>query len=635
MTTFKLTGCFKAFLLLGMMWLSTEAKATNSATSFIDTIVVISSFTNPAPVINGADPFFANRKKIYLFGNFERITFRNLVGTAVSPITITTLGTVTIGSEVGFNHSFTITNCAYLNISGEPFLDNGTERLLQITNAPVNHFAMLVSGQSHHIDIHHLDVQNPTGFAGITVKNSPDGDPAMYQDDQCDDPGISHIRIHHNRIHNTGTKGEGIYVGDSFFLGRGDGNTAEYPNAYCPPFRYPQAITHVEIDNNVLENIAWDGIQIGSAIAGSSVHDNVITNYGIAGANSQANGIQVGEGCQGLSCYNNFIANEVSTTQGHGIICLGAGNNTFYNNIIIDPPEAGFYVKEVANYRAYGLQQPGAYYELCDLLDYSAVGSVFLHNTIIRPGTFGIQLFRGSLYGNIACTDETGPNDEITTTLPGGYAVNNLIINASYLPEYNGVGPTTGPLSAQTIFQQTLEEIKLTNLVIFTETEDPGIAAGSSLTDIFVAPALNNFMLQDAFVPTTPIYAAAGDLLKEDYHAQLRQGERVDFGAIERPAPLIPDAIVAASEKTPALLKVHPNPTLNYTDLRFELPEAGRCMISVVDATGRMVFNAQPFLEGESIQYRIPAEALKQKGIYRVQVISPKGNRQCATILKM
>lgn len=635
MTTFRLTGCFKAFLLLGMMWLSTEAKATNSATPFVDTIVVISSFTDPSPVINGADPFYANRKKIYLFGNFERITFRNLTGTAVSPITITTLGTVTIGSGVGFNDSFTITDCAYLNISGEPFLDNGTERLLQIIDAPVNRFAMLVNGRSHHIDIHHLDVQNPTGFAGITVKNSPDGNPAMFQDDQCDDPGISHIRIHHNRIHNTGSKGEGIYVGDSFFLGRGDGNTAEYPNAYCPPFRYPQAITNVEIDNNVLEDIAWDGIQIGSAIAGSSVHDNVITNYGIAGISSQANGIQVGEGCQGLACYNNFIENEVSNTQGHGIICLGAGNNTFYNNIIIDPAEAGFYVKEIATYRAYGLQPPGAYYELCELLDYNAVGSVFLHNTIVRPGTYGIQLFRGSLYGNVTCVDGTGPDPEITTTLPGGYAINNLIMNASYIPEYNGVGPTTGPLPAQTILQQTLEEIKETNLTIFTDNEDPGIAGGYTLTDVFVAPALNNFMLRDAFIPTTPIHAAAGDMLKEDYHAQLRQGERVDFGAIERQAPLISDALVATSEKTPALLKVHPNPTLNYTNLHFELPEAGLYIISIVDATGRMVFDAQLFFEGKSAQYRIPAEALKQKGIYWVQVITPAGDRQGATIVKM
>ena len=115
------------------------------------------------------------------------------------------------------------------------------------------------------------------------------------------------------------------------------------------------------------KDAGWEAIQVGCAIEGTEIYNNVIRNYGTVNKQFQNNGIQIGSGTGGL-VYNNLIKDGT----GNGMIIMGTGDNIIYNNIITGAGSNGVF---------------------CDERYTPGEGFKFINNTIISPKKDGIRLF--------------------------------------------------------------------------------------------------------------------------------------------------------------------------------------------------------------------------------------------------
>ncbi|HEY9490209.1 MAG TPA: hypothetical protein VIQ51_17855, partial [Chryseosolibacter sp.] len=235
--------------------------------------------------------------------SYVNLLFKNLVGTYDKPIIIRNCGGV-----------------AHVNGTGKPYsIQTEKSQHFQLTGGNANNsYGIVVTGGtmgvslgylSTHFEVDHLEVKD-SGFAGIMAKTDPGCDEATWRGNFL----MKGIDIHHNYIHDTG--GEGIYAGNSFFMGM---------NTSCG-VKLPHEIHHIRIFGNIVKNTGWEAIQLGCATKGASIHTNVIENYGLANVQAQNNGIQIGVGTGGV-CYNNLIKGG----KGNGMIVLGLGDNLIYN----------------------------------------------------------------------------------------------------------------------------------------------------------------------------------------------------------------------------------------------------------------------------------------------------------------
>jgi hypothetical protein len=204
---------------------------------------------------------------------------------------------------------------------------------------------------STNFEVDHIEVSN-VGFAGIMAKTDPSCDNATIRGNFT----LRDALIHHNYVHDTG--GEGLYIGNSFY------NNGV--NTSCG-VRYPHDLENVKIYNNTVKNTGWEAIQLGCAMRGAEVYNNVVENYGTANVAAQNNGVQIGEGSGGR-CYNNYI----KSGPGNGLIVLGIGDNTVYNNIIVNAGFCGIF---------------------CDDRYTTGTGFKFINNTIVNPKADGIRIY--------------------------------------------------------------------------------------------------------------------------------------------------------------------------------------------------------------------------------------------------
>jgi endoglucanase len=127
---------------------------------------------------------------------------------------------------------------------------------------------------------------------------------------------MKNIYLHHNYIHDI--DGEAMYIGHTGADGGQDGNML-----------IPTRMQNVEIAYNILDRIAWDGIQLANATTGNKIHHNTITNFGTINKYGQQAGILLGGNSSG-DIYDNIIKNG----SGNGIQNFGFGLNKIYNNYI-------------------------------------------------------------------------------------------------------------------------------------------------------------------------------------------------------------------------------------------------------------------------------------------------------------
>ena len=288
---------------------------------------------------------------------YYNIVFRNLKGTATSPITIKNCG-----------------GTAVLNATGKSFgLKTETSQYIRITGGTGTAYGIKVNGGQQsvtleklttYVEVDHLEI-GASGFAGIMAKTDPTCDNATIRGNFV----MRNVFLHDNYIHDTG--GEGMYIGHTFYLNG--------VSTACG-VRLPHILENVKIYNNVIKNSGWESIQVGSTPGGAEVYNNKIENFGVKNVTYQKNGVQFGEGAPG-KFYNNLIKGG----KGIGLFILSNGENTVYNNIIINTGEDGIF---------------------CDDRTATGPGFKFINNTIINPGTNGIRIYSdlvtmNNVYNNI------------------------------------------------------------------------------------------------------------------------------------------------------------------------------------------------------------------------------------------
>lgn len=301
---------------------------------------------------------------------YGNLVFRNLEGTYDEPIVIRNCGGVARVNATGKGFGIKTENSKFFRITGG---DQKGEYGIIVTGGTMG---VTLQHLSTHFEVDHIEVQN-SGFAGIMAKTDPGCDEATWRENFV----MKGVALHNNYIHDTG--GEGIYAGNSFFMGM---------DTKCGK-QLPHEIHYIRIFGNIVKNTGWDGIQLGCATRGASIHANIIENYGMKDIHVQNNGIQIGAGTGGV-CYNNLLKGGT----GNGIIVMGLGDNIIYNNVIDHPGNHGVFCDE--------RYSPGE-------------GFVFLNNTILNPGGDGIRIYAEILPRNVIVNNIiTNPGSYYTYTYP-------------------------------------------------------------------------------------------------------------------------------------------------------------------------------------------------------------------------
>jgi hypothetical protein len=275
---------------------------------------------------------------------YGSMIFRNIVGTAASPILIRNCGGVALVDGTGKGHAIRTESSKYFRITGGTEVPHG----IRLTGG---NMGLILEKYSTEFEIDRIEVFN-VGFAGIMAKTEPTCDDATIRGNFT----MRNVSFHHNYVHDTG--GEGFYIGHSFY---GTGKTLS-----CG-VRLPHDIEYVKIFNNVVKNSGWEAIQVGSAPKGAMVFNNKIENYGVADKLYQNNGIQFGEGAPGV-CFANYI----NGGKGVGLVIVGNAENFIHDNVFINTGEMAIFVDERAA---------------------RGTGFKIINNTIINPGTDGIRLY--------------------------------------------------------------------------------------------------------------------------------------------------------------------------------------------------------------------------------------------------
>jgi hypothetical protein len=288
---------------------------------------------------------------------YYNIVFRNLKGTATSPITIKNCGGTAVLNATGKGFGLKTELSQHIRITG----GTGTSYGIKINGGQQS---LTLEKLTTYVEVDHVEIGS-SGFAGIMAKTDPTCDNATIRGNFV----MKNVFLHDNYIHDTG--GEGFYVGHTFYL-TGVKTTCGQ--------RLPHIMENVKIYNNVIKNSGWEAIQVGSTPGGVDVYGNKIENYGVKNVTYQKNGVQFGEGAPG-KFYNNLIKGG----KGIGLFILSNGQNTVYNNIIINTGEDGVF---------------------CDDRTATGPGFKFINNTIINPGTNGMRLYSdlvtmNNVYNNI------------------------------------------------------------------------------------------------------------------------------------------------------------------------------------------------------------------------------------------
>lgn len=261
---------------------------------------------------------------------YSRLVFRNIVGTNNDPVIIRNCGGVaTIFSDASFGIKFE-------NSKDYKLVGDGSSDEYGIKVTTQKGFYITMEKFSTDFEIARVEVAgnssnglgDQAGFAGIGVKTSPYQDCDLFTDHTRQAWIMRDVSIHDNYIHDTG--GEGIYLGHGFYKGRKESK--------CSSITYSHSIKGVEIYNNRIEDVGYDGMQIKNANQRVKVYNNVIRNYGTKNHKAHNEGIFIGEGTTGK-----FYNNTVDTGTGNGCQIQGLGDLDIFNNVFINSGENGIY----------------------------------------------------------------------------------------------------------------------------------------------------------------------------------------------------------------------------------------------------------------------------------------------------
>lgn len=316
-------------------------------------------------------------------GAREFLRFYNLIGASDQWIDVHNCeGSVDISNE-DRGYGLTADGSRYFRISGsgDPGVELGFRVRAARTGPDYAASGVVVGGLSSDYELDHMEVYE-TGFAGFSLKTEPTCDLTANLGNfvQYD------TRLHHNWIHDTG--GEGIYFGSTGYGGR------EYQCDGQTVVLHPHEHHGAQIHHNLIEDTGWDGAQVGVTPVDCRVWGNLIRDVGLGGVQYQQQGLQIGGGSQ---C--EIWGNRLERGPANGIFILQAATTIVHDNLIVDFAETGIYAND----------------------DDSFAGEryVFVHNTVLRSGGWGLAIFGTQIVDNLGWNNlvlESGMAD----IAPGG-----------------------------------------------------------------------------------------------------------------------------------------------------------------------------------------------------------------------
>lgn len=251
------------------------------------------------------------------------LRIEKLRGTPRNPVTIRPAGALVISGGKD-NYAVSFVDCTQFHFTGlvpaapdTPGADVAKQLRLE-----GGQNSLTVAGFSSDVEVSHLEVTG-SGFAGIMIKQDPTADPKTWRDAFV----MRNVTVRDCVI--TNTKGEGIYLGNSFYAsGHPAGEAAK---------RWAHAIEGVRVLRNRTHDTGCEGIQVGSATKNCEISGNTIEKFGQRPFGPwQNNGLQVGEGTGGV-----VRDNTISDGPGSGIIVLGLGDNVITGNRITRVGQTG------------------------------------------------------------------------------------------------------------------------------------------------------------------------------------------------------------------------------------------------------------------------------------------------------
>lgn len=398
------------------------ARTGGSSTTCAECDFIVSSYVTDGKQLN-----IKPGQVICLDANikYDRLVFRNIVGTKSQPITIRNCGGVAkIYSKEAFGLKFE--NSKDFKLMG----DGDGPGTYGIKVSTEKGFFVTMEKFTTDFEISQIEVAGPSpngkgataGFAGIGVKTSPYQDCDLFTDPSRKAWVMRNVNIHDNYIHDVG--GEGMYIGHGFWTGRKESE--------CPGVTYSHAIKNVRVYNNRIENTGRDGIQIKNTDENVEVYNNIIRNYGTLDESAHDEGLFLGEGTVG-KYYNNLIDKGT----GNGCMIQGLGDITLVNNVILNSGENGIYV----SMSSYGKRLPSGYFNI-------------FNNTIYNSKDNGLIFY-----------NEEGGTKRF---------INNLVVNAK-----NHIGKGASLVTSNNILTNDLNEVKFAN----SSLSDFRVSNGSKVID--------------------------------------------------------------------------------------------------------------------------------------------------------
>jgi len=457
-------------------------------------------------------------------GNKDFLLIQNVHGTATNPITFINHGGAVI---IDTDHFYGIKtdNCSFIKIMGNG--DTNTTYGIQVKRV-ANGAGVSIDGLSTDVELAHMEVAN-TLIAGLYAKTDPDCSFTSSRDNFT----MTNLSIHDCYFHHIGD--EGFYIGHSKYE---DGVYL----ADCDTTIYPHLIKGVEIYNNVLEHLGWDGIQVASADENCGIHDNTIRFDSEKETTWQMSGILIGGGSR-CDCYNNKIIDG----KGDGIDVLGLGGFKVFNNLIVragkefepsnpDSDKHGIYVG--------------------DVVTVTNTEFKLYNNTIVSPKSYGIT------YNNFVASKS--------------YFFSNLIVDPGkkYLGDQAFINNLTSP-----------EKVELGNNVYLNETDQANF---KSLVD-------DNYDLTE----NSPAVNLGKNLSSEGITFDLLNRTRpyntyYDAGAFEWQGP---DGYPEITGKWPFMKNIYPNPASNACAFDISVSDNQTISYSLISPQGKLLKTYKTYCE--------------------------------------
>ncbi|SEE57538.1 Por secretion system C-terminal sorting domain-containing protein [Tenacibaculum sp. MAR_2010_89] len=318
-------------------------------------------------------------------GEYKGIRLVNFNGSQNNPLIFKNDGGKVIFSETTYP-AIELKESTFIKFTGTGNTENKYGFIVT-----ANTTAIGITEFSSDIEMDHIKVER-AGFAGFMAKTNP----------RCNNPKtwrrngfiMKNIKLHDNYIKDT--EGEGFYIGST------DGYKVKTRLKCNDEYAFPHWLENIEIYNNSIENVGWDGIQVNLVRKNGQIYNNTITGYGTSTNNGyQKFAMSIGGGR--YSVYNNYIKN---LNDGKGMQFISTQSGTMiYNNVMINPKSDAIFIHS----RHQLEDKTRAYY--------------VLNNTIINPEKSGVKL-----YTHI--TESSNPNllNTLQSSIPS-YFVNNIIVN--------------------------------------------------------------------------------------------------------------------------------------------------------------------------------------------------------------